>query len=73
MDQNAAHKSLGDSWLKALASFKTIGGGDASTPSLSFAPGDLELLQKQYIAEATELWNTSLNGKSEVKDRRFKG
>ena len=73
MDQNAALKSLGDSWLKALASFQTIGGGDAKTPSLSFSPDKLEALQKQYIAEATELWNQSLHGKPEVKDRRFKG
>jgi len=73
MDQNAAHKSLGDSWLKALASFKTIGGGDANTPSLSFSPEKIETLQQQYIAEATELWNTSLHGNPEVKDRRFKG
>ena len=73
MDQNAALKSLGDSWLKALASFQTIGGGDAQTPSLSFSPDKLEALQKQYIAEATELWNQSLHGKPEVKDRRFKG
>jgi polyhydroxyalkanoate synthase subunit PhaC len=73
MDQNAALKSLGDSWLKALASFQTIGGGDAKTPSLSFAPDKLESLQKQYIEEATALWNQSLHGTTEVKDRRFKG
>ena len=73
MDQNAALKSLGDSWLKALASFQTIGGGDPKTPALSFSPDKLEALQKQYIAEATELWNQSLQGKPEVKDRRFKG
>jgi len=73
MDQNAALKSLGDSWLKALASFQTIGGGDAKAPALSFSPEKLEALQKQYITEATELWNQSLHGKAEVKDRRFKG
>ena len=73
MDQNAALKSLGDSWLKALASFQTIGGGDANAPSLSFSPDKLEALQKQYFSEATELWNQSLQGKTEVKDRRFKG
>jgi polyhydroxyalkanoate synthase len=73
MDQNAALKSLGDSWLKALASFQTIGGGDAKTPALSFSPEKLEALQKQYIEEATALWNQSLQGKPEVKDRRFKG
>ncbi len=73
MDQNAALKSLGDSWLKALASFQTIGGGEANAPSLSFSPDKLEALQKQYIEEATDLWNQSLQGKPEVKDRRFKG
>ena len=73
MDQNAALKSLGDSWLKALASFQTLGGADAKTPTLSFSPEKLEALQKQYMAEATELWNQSLQGKPEVKDRRFKG
>ena len=72
MDQNAALKSLGDSWLKALATFQTIG-GDTKTPALSFSPEKLEALQKQYISEATELWNQSLQGKPEVKDRRFKG
>ncbi|WP_310625627.1 class I poly(R)-hydroxyalkanoic acid synthase [Limnohabitans sp.] len=73
MDQNAALKSLGDSWLKALASFQTIGSGDANTPSLSFSPDKLEALQKQYIAQATELWNQSLQGTPKVKDRRFSG
>jgi polyhydroxyalkanoate synthase len=73
MDQNAALKSLGDSWLKALSSFQTIGGGDGNTPHLSFSPDKLETLQKQYIAEATELWNQSLNGAPTVKDRRFSG
>ena len=73
MDQNAALKSLGDSWLKALASFQTIGGGDATAPALTFSADKLEALQKQYIEEATTLWNQSLQGKPEVKDRRFKG
>jgi polyhydroxyalkanoate synthase len=73
MDQNAALKSLGDSWLKALASFQTIGGGDAKAPSLSFSPQKLEALQQQYMEEATALWNQSLQGKPVVQDRRFKG
>ena len=73
MDQNAALKSLGDSWLKALASFQTIGAGDTPSPKLSFSPEKLEVLQQQYIAEATELWNQSLNGAPSVKDRRFAG
>ena len=73
MDQNAALKSLGDSWLKALASFQTIGAGDTPSPQLSFSPEKLEELQKQYISEATDLWNQSLSGAPAVKDRRFAG
>ncbi len=73
MDQNAALKSLGDSWLKALASFQTIGAGDTPSPKLSFSPEKLEALQQQYISEATELWNQSLSGAPAVKDRRFAG
>jgi polyhydroxyalkanoate synthase len=73
MDQNAALKSLGDSWLKALASFQTIGAGDTPSPKLSFSPEKLEVLQQQYISEATDLWNKSLSGAPAVKDRRFAG
>jgi polyhydroxyalkanoate synthase subunit PhaC len=73
MDQNAALKSLGDSWLKAMASFQTLGAADAKAPALSFSPDKLEALQRQYVEEATALWNQSLQGKPEVKDRRFKG
>ena len=71
MDQNATLKTLGDSWLKALASFQTIGAGDPSLPKLSFSPEKLESLQKQYIEEAASLWNQSLHGSPPVKDRRF--
>jgi polyhydroxyalkanoate synthase len=56
-----------------LASFQTIGGGGSQASALSFSPDKLEALQKQYIEEATALWNQSLQGKPEVKDRRFKG
>ena len=73
MDQDAALKSLGDSWLKALASFQTMGVGDAASPQLSFSPEKLEVLQQQYISEATALWNQSLSGAPDVKDRRFSG
>jgi polyhydroxyalkanoate synthase len=71
MDQNSALKSLGDSWAKALASFQTLGAGEGTTPKLSFPPEKLEALQKQYIDEATTLWNQSLHGNPVVKDRRF--
>lgn len=73
MDQNAALKSLSDSWMKALATFQTMGSGDASVPQVAFSPEKLESLQKQYMTEATELWNQSLKGAPAVKDRRFSG
>ena len=73
MDQNAALKSLSDSWMKALATFQTMGSGDASVPQVAFSPEKLESLQKQYMTEATELWNQSLKGAPTVKDRRFSG
>jgi polyhydroxyalkanoate synthase subunit PhaC len=71
MDQNSALKSLSDSWAKALASFQTLGAGEGTAPSLSFPPEKLEALQKQYINDATALWNQSLHGNPVVKDRRF--
>jgi polyhydroxyalkanoate synthase len=71
MDQNAALKSLSDGWMKALATFQTMGSGDANLPQLAFSPEKLESLQKQYINDATELWNQSLKGTPTVKDRRF--
>ena len=62
-------KTFADAWSKALTSFQTAGEGAA--PKLSFAPDKLEALQKNYIAEATQLWNQSLHDKPQLKDRRF--
>ncbi len=73
MDQNAAPNSLEEGWLKALASFKTIGGGEGKTPSLKFSPEKIDALHKQYVSEASELWNQSMSGTPLVQDRRFKG
>ena len=66
-------KTFADGWTKALASFQNMGNHDASLPKLSFAPDKLEALQKQYIEEATALWNQSLHANPELKDRRFSG
>ncbi|MFY8053952.1 MAG: PHA/PHB synthase family protein [Limnohabitans sp.] len=66
-------KTFADGWTKALASFQNMGTNDASLPKLSFAPDKLEALQKQYIEEATALWNQSLHANPELKDRRFSG
>ena len=66
-------KTFADGWGKALASFQNMGSADAQLPKLSFAPDKLEALQKQYIEEATALWNQSLHANPELKDRRFAG
>lgn len=66
-------KSFADNWNKALASFQTLGGASSGAPKLSFSPEKLEELQKQYLTEATALWNQSLQAIPEVKDRRFAG
>ena len=60
-----------ESWGKALAAFSHIGKADGVAPQLSFDPEKVAELQNQYISEATELWNQSLQGKPQVKDRRF--
>jgi len=80
MNQNSAQmwanaaeqfqKSLGESWTQALSSLQGVGRGQ-SLPQLSFAADKLESLQKQYIAEATALWNESLHANPQLKDRRF--
>ena len=62
-------KTLADSWSKALGTFQTTSQGAA--PPLTFASDKLEALQKDYIAQATELWNQSLQENPKLKDRRF--
>ena len=58
-------KNFADGWTKALASFQNMGNADAALPKLNFAPDKLEALQKQYIEEATALWNQSLHANPE--------
>ena len=66
-------KTFAEGWTKALASFQNLGNPDAQLPKLSFSPDKLEALQKQYIEEATALWNESLHANPQLKDRRFSG
>jgi polyhydroxyalkanoate synthase len=72
--------SFGDTWQKAMQSFQSLNfsnaaaapaAGTAATPQVSFDPEALEALQKQYLADAAELWNQSLHGVPTVKDKRF--
>lgn len=73
MDQNPNQfwSVAQESWGKALAAFSHLGKTDGGTSSLSFDPEKVKELQTQYINEATELWNQSLQGAPLVKDRRF--
>jgi polyhydroxyalkanoate synthase len=72
-------QKLTQSWGQALQNFQTmdLGGivpptGKASAPEgLKFAADKLEQVQKQYLEEAAQLWNSSLSGNAPIKDRRF--
>ena len=63
-------KNLGATWTQALSTFQGLGQGQ-SMPPLSFAPDKIDALQKQYVTEATALWNESLHANPQLKDRRF--
>jgi polyhydroxyalkanoate synthase len=72
-------KSLGDSWAQALQSFGGLANGAAlprmpalpDFPRIAFDPAKLEALQKAYLTEAAELWNSSLAASFAAKDKRF--
>ena len=66
-------KQFGDSWNQALASFQNMDLGQAGFKNLQFSPNKLSELQKNYIDEATRLWNDSLHANPSLKDRRFSG
>ncbi len=40
-------------------------------PKIAFSPAKLQELQQQYLREATELWNQSLEGSAHRGDKRF--
>lgn len=70
---------LSEGWGKALQAFQQLGlpslptAGAAPAPQISFDAEKLQALQQQYVKEATELWNASLSGTPEARDRRFAG
>ena len=70
-DPNQFWSAAQEGWGKALAAFGQMGKADGVAPQLSFDPEKVTELQNQYIQEATELWNQSLKGVPQVKDRRF--
>jgi polyhydroxyalkanoate synthase len=64
-------QQFGDSWTKALSSFQNMDLGGQALKGLQFAPSKLAEVQKNYIEEATRLWNQSLQTNPTLKDRRF--
>ncbi|MBH1964417.1 MAG: class I poly(R)-hydroxyalkanoic acid synthase [Comamonadaceae bacterium] len=80
---SAMNQSLGqgftEGWTKAFQAFQNIDVGQlaAHAPSieaqaLKFSPEKLQQLQSEYIKEAAQLWNQSLQTSQPLKDRRFK-
>ncbi|MET4579754.1 PHA/PHB synthase family protein [Ottowia thiooxydans] len=79
----AMNQSLGqgftEGWTKAFQAFQNIDVGQLAghAPSieaqaLKFSPEKLQQLQAEYIKEAAQLWNQSLQSSQPLKDRRFK-
>ncbi len=77
---NAAGQTFAETWMKAFQQFQNmdIGRGvqgmpAVDVPPVSFPPDVLLKLQQDYVKEAAELWNQSLQTNPTLKDRRFKG
>ena len=63
---------LTQGWSQALESFQKIDLGANKAPlPMRMAPEKLQALQTQYLQEATELWQKSLQGQVSAEDRRF--
>ena len=63
---------LTQGWSQALESFQKMDLGANKAPmAMRMAPEKLQALQTQYLQEATELWQKSLQGQVAAEDRRF--
>ena len=63
---------LTQGWSQALESFQKMDLGANKAPMpMRMAPEKLQALQTQYLQEATELWQKSLQGQVAAEDRRF--
>lgn len=71
--------SMQQGWQQALQQWQDLvpaaaqGEAGAAVPNIRFAPEDLLALQQSYVADATKLWNESLQSTLTLKDRRFRG
>ena len=75
-------QGLMDGWKKAFEQFQNLdlggmgalgqGAPSLDLPKLTFPPEKLLELQQNYVREARELWNQTLQSSPSLKDRRFK-
>jgi len=78
---NPMGQGFAETWLKAFQQFQSMDLGNAAgqavppidVPQIKFTPEKLMELQQNYVRDATELWNQSLQANPSLKDRRFKG
>ncbi|WP_028604047.1 PHA/PHB synthase family protein [Ottowia thiooxydans] len=68
-----------EGWLKAFKAFQNIDVGNLAShapaseaQALKFPPEKLQQLQAEYLKEAAQLWNQTLQSSQPLKDRRFK-
>ena len=62
-----------EGWNKALESFKKMELPDSKVPQISFDNDKLMEIQKNYLEQATHLWNQGLVSDPIFEDKRFKG
>jgi len=71
----AMFEPFAQGWNQALASIAALGKGNGAEanwqmPQISFDPEQLQAMQQQYLAQATELWQKGFAASS-LGDRRF--
>ena len=69
-----------ENWTRAMQSMQSLvpqqahdGGMATKLPKIAFSTAKLQELQQQYLREAAELWNQSLEGSAHRGDKRFAG
>ena len=68
-------------WDQALAQLQNLSAeqngnavaGAAKLPKITFAPDQLLALQQDYLSEAAQLWNQTLQSSVTLSDKRFSG
>ncbi len=64
---------LSQAFESTLAQFKGFSAPLGAQVGLAFDAAKLESIQQEFVAQASELWNQSLNANLKIKDRRFSG